>query len=81
MHVGGLSLYEMPDDAGPDFVRELYEEIAAVKDFQPTFRKHPATLFGGITNAAWTYDDDVDLDYHLRRSALPSPGASATCWS
>ena len=74
MHVGGLSLYEMPDDAGPDFVRELYEEIAAVKDFQPTFRKHPATLLGGITNAAWTYDDDVDLDYHLRRSALPSPG-------
>ncbi len=23
---------------------------------------------------AWTFDDDVDLDYHVRRSALPTPG-------
>src|SRR4029078_3230423 len=28
----------------------------------------------GITNVAWSFDDDIDLDYHLRRSALPSPG-------
>ncbi|BBZ02297.1 diacylglycerol O-acyltransferase [Mycolicibacterium chitae] len=74
MHVGGLSLYELPDGAGPDFVRELYEELVTVEDFQPTFRKHPATLLGGVANVGWTYDDDVDLDYHLRRSALPSPG-------
>lgn len=23
---------------------------------------------------AWAYDDDIDIDYHVRRSALPSPG-------
>ena len=23
---------------------------------------------------AWAFDDDVDIDYHLRRSALPRPG-------
>ncbi|CAJ1578790.1 wax ester/triacylglycerol synthase family O-acyltransferase [[Mycobacterium] wendilense] len=74
MHVGGLSLYELPDGAGPDFVRELYEDVVAIEDFQPTFRKHPATLLGGVANVGWAYDDDVDLDYHLRRSALPSPG-------
>lgn len=74
MHVGGLSLYELPEGAGPDFVREIYEELVTVEDFQPTFRKHPATLFGGVANLGWAYDDDVDLDYHLRRSALPSPG-------
>ncbi len=74
MHVGGLALYELPDGAGPEFVRELYEEVVAVDDIQPTFRKHPATLLGGIANIAWTYDNDVDLDYHLRRSALPTPG-------
>ncbi len=38
------------------------------------FRKHPATILGGIANVGWTYDNDVDLDYHLRRSGLPSPG-------
>src|SRR5439155_21638705 len=27
-------------------------------------------------NIAWAYDDekDIDIDYHVRRSALPSPG-------
>lgn len=74
MHVGGLSLYELPEGAGPEFVRELYEQVAAVGDFQPTFRKHPAALLGGITNVAWSYDNDIDIDYHMRRSALPNPG-------
>ena len=73
-HVGGLALYEPPAGAGPDFVRELHESMAAHTEFQPVFRKHPATVLGGIANIGWTYDDDVDLDYHLRRSALPSPG-------
>ncbi|MBU8807806.1 WS/DGAT/MGAT family O-acyltransferase [Mycolicibacterium goodii] len=74
MHVGGLALYDPPKDAGPTFVRELYEEMTAHTDFQPVFRKHPATVLGGIANVGWTVDDEVDLDYHLRRSALPSPG-------
>lgn len=74
MHVGGLQLFEPPADAGPDFVAELYAAITEREDFQPTFRKRPATLFGGITNIGWTFDNDVDVDYHLRRSALPRPG-------
>ena len=74
MHVGGLSLFEPPEGAGEDFVRDLYEDISKRDDFQPTFRKHPARLLGGISSLAWTFDDDVDLDYHLRRSALPRPG-------
>jgi len=74
MHVGGLALYEIPDGAGPEFVRELYEEVVAIDDIQPTFRKHPGTVMGGITNLAWAYDNDVDLEYHSRRSALPTPG-------
>lgn len=74
MHVGSLALYEIPDGADPDFVHQLHADILGNDEFQPTFRKHPATLFGGIANVGWAYDDDVDLDYHLRRSALPTPG-------
>ena len=73
MHVGGLQLFDPPDDAGPNFLRESYEAMLACRDVQPTFRKHPA-FFGGITNLAWSSERDVELDYHLRRSALPSPG-------
>ncbi|CDM79276.1 WS/DGAT/MGAT family O-acyltransferase [Mycobacterium marinum] len=74
MHVGGLSLFEPPEGAGPDFVRNFYEALVANDEFQPTFRKHPATIGGGIARVAWAYDDDLDVDYHVRRSALPSPG-------
>ncbi|OBH16084.1 wax ester/triacylglycerol synthase family O-acyltransferase [Mycobacterium sp. E3247] len=74
MHVGGLQLFEMPEGAGPGFVRDLYDRLVAQQDFQPTFRKHPATFVGGIANLGWSYDDDVDVDYHVRRSAVPSPG-------
>ena len=75
MHVGGLGLYEAPGGmSGSDFLRDLHQDMIAQQDFQPTFRKHPATVFGGIANLAWAFDDDVDLDYHLRRSALPAPG-------
>jgi WS/DGAT/MGAT family acyltransferase len=76
MHVGGLQLFEPPDGAGPEFVREIYDALIANRDFQPTFRKRPAWVVGGLANVAWAYDDpdDIDIDYHLRRSALPSPG-------
>ena len=74
MHVGGLQLYEPPEGAGRGFVRELYDRLVAQQDFQPTFLKRPATFLGGIANLAWSYDKDVDIDYHVRRSALPSPG-------
>ncbi|HEX3286102.1 MAG TPA: wax ester/triacylglycerol synthase family O-acyltransferase [Mycobacterium sp.] len=74
MHVAGLALFEPPEGSGPDFIRELHETIVEKDDFQPTFRKHPGRLMGGISNVAWAFDDEVDIDYHLRRSALPRPG-------
>ncbi len=74
LHVAGLQLFTPPADAGPEFVRETYEAMRAQQDLTPTFRKRPSSALGGITNVAWTYDDDVDLDYHVRRSALPAPG-------
>ena len=73
-HVGGLALYDPPAGAGPEFIRDLYDEVLTHTDVQPTFRKHPATFLGGIANVGWNYEKDVDLEYHLRRSALPSPG-------
>jgi len=74
MHVGGLQLFEPPAGAGREFVHELYDKLIAQQDFQPTFRKRPTTLFGGIANLGWTYDKDVDITYHVRRSGLPAPG-------
>lgn len=74
MHVAGLQLFEPPQGAGPDYIRELYQGALTRDDVSPTFRKHPAELFGGIANLSWAFDKDLDLEYHLRRSALPTPG-------
>ena len=73
MHVGSLQLFRPPDDVGPHFAREAYQAMLECREVQPTFRKHPAFL-GGVTNVLWSFDKHVELDYHLRRSALPEPG-------
>lgn len=75
MHVGGLQLFEPPEGvSGGEFLREMHQKMVEHTEFQPTFRKHPGRMFGGISNLTWAIDDEVDLEYHLRRSALPAPG-------
>jgi WS/DGAT/MGAT family acyltransferase len=74
MHVGGLMLFEPPEGAGLEFVGEMYQAMSASRDFQPVFQKRPATILGGVANVGWSYDKDIDFDYHVRRSALPTPG-------
>jgi diacylglycerol O-acyltransferase / wax synthase len=74
LHVAALQLFTPPEGAGPEFLQDTYEAMRASHEVTAAFRKHPARAFGGITNLAWTFDDDVDLDYHVRRSGLPTPG-------
>lgn len=74
MHVGGLQLFEKPEGAPRDYVRQLYESMSQYHDVAPLFLKRPTR---GITTAgqwAWTQDDNFDLEYHFRHSALPKPG-------
>ncbi len=74
MHVGGLQLFEKPEGAPRDYARQIYEQMSEVDEIAPLFLKRPTR---GITTAGqwvWTQDDDFDLEYHFRHSALPKPG-------
>lgn len=73
LHVGGLQLFETPEGWGPDSVREQYR---AALEFEPAplFRQRPTRTLGGLGPWAWTEDDDLDIEYHVRHSALPRPG-------
>ena len=74
MHVGGLQLFEEPEDAPRDYARMLYETMSQPEEMSPLFLKRPTR---GITTAGqwvWTEDDNFDLEYHFRHSALPKPG-------
>jgi diacylglycerol O-acyltransferase len=74
MHVGSLQLFRPPEGAGPEFLRELYEDLLRQDDIAPLFRKRPHR--SPLTLGQWAWEDDelVDLEHHVRHSALPRPG-------
>lgn len=74
MHVGGLQLLVPPEDAGPDYANELVDTYTRSDHVNREFRKRPAEPVGLLGQTWWTYDDSLDWEYHVRHSAVPSPG-------
>jgi WS/DGAT/MGAT family acyltransferase len=75
MHVGGLLLFRPAPDAPPDFLRRLMDEFRqGTNVFNPWNLKLRAPEFLTSPRQAWIEDEDFDIDYHVRRSALPTPG-------
>ncbi|MEU0539105.1 wax ester/triacylglycerol synthase family O-acyltransferase [Nocardia sp. NPDC005978] len=74
MHLGAIQLYEPPADAPGDFATALFDSMIAEGSVQPMFGKRPGRPLGFFANLTWDRDTRVDLDHHLRRSALPAPG-------
>jgi len=74
MHVGGLQLFEKPEGAGRNYVREMYEEMRDGTDVAPLFLKHPHRSLGTAGQLVWETDEQFDIEHHLRHSALPRPG-------
>ncbi len=74
MHVGGLHLYTKPDDAGPDYVREMLADFMAHDEVAPLFLKRPYRSLATGGQWVWTEDGEFDLEHHVRHAALPQPG-------
>ena len=74
MHIIGVVVVD-PSSAPPgpfhDRVREL---IAARLRLLPPLRRRLVEVPFGLYVPAWINDPDFDLDYHVRRGALPAPG-------
>ena len=71
MHVGGLSIYTPPKDAGPDYAENLYQTWRNHLTAEKPFNQRPVQKLGMWY---WEEDQDFDIDYHLRHLALPKPG-------
>lgn len=74
MHVGALSLFTPPESGDPGFARRMYEDLVNVDEIFPLFRRKPQQLWSSFAPVRWTQDKDIDLEYHVRFSALPRPG-------
>ncbi len=75
MHVGALLQFSPPAGGAADFGRELREELARASKVEPPWNlrlAHPEMLANPLQ--AWVEDPHFDLEYHVRRSALASPG-------
>jgi diacylglycerol O-acyltransferase len=75
MHVGGLFEFTPPDDAPPDYLRRQLERMREQHSIPPPWnlRLVEGPLVGPRV-PLMREDHDIDLDYHVRHSALPHPG-------
>ncbi|HVF74270.1 MAG TPA: wax ester/triacylglycerol synthase family O-acyltransferase [Acidimicrobiales bacterium] len=74
MHVASAAVFDpstVPGGYFFDKVRALVEERLPLL---PPFRRRLVEVPFQIHHPLWVEDPDFDLDYHVRRAALPAPG-------
>ncbi|HET8716221.1 MAG TPA: wax ester/triacylglycerol synthase domain-containing protein, partial [Nocardioidaceae bacterium] len=73
MHNATVEIFE---PAGQGFGYDTLLELVADRiAFVPRYRQRIRTVPGRLAPPVWVDDDDFDLTYHVRRSALPRPGS------
>ncbi len=74
MHVASLQIFTPPAKAKAHFVRDLVTQLKRPVKFEaPWNLRLKSSLLRGVL-PAWEVDNHLDLDYHVRHSALPAPG-------
>ena len=72
MHNATLEIFD-PGDSGFDYdalLAHIDDRIA----FVPRYRQRVRRVPGRLANPVWVDDESFDLNFHVRRSALPRPG-------
>ena len=70
MHIGGVLLFEGP---APDF-QDFADHVRGRLHLVPRYRQKLATPPLETGRPLWVDDPDFNLEYHVRHTALPSPG-------
>jgi len=73
-HVGGLLLFRLPQNAPRDFMRRLMKDFRSHRTFRAPWNRRLRQGVSASLWPSWVEDDDIDLEYHVRHSALPWPG-------
>ncbi|WP_066903479.1 WS/DGAT/MGAT family O-acyltransferase [Mycolicibacterium houstonense] len=75
MYVGSLSILRRPR-SGLSY-ETLLETVEHRLPQIPRYRQKVREVTLGLARPVWVDDRDFDITYHIRRSALPSPGSDA----
>ncbi len=70
-HVGAVQIFQKPPGAPTDYLLELVKAFKAAP-VAPPFNYRPRFPRFGLPE--WEVDEGLDIDYHVRHSALPRPG-------
>ena len=70
MHIGSVGIFEGP----PPAADEVQAAIAAQLPLVPRYRQKVLFVPLALGRPTWVDDPHFNLDYHVRRTALPSPG-------
>jgi WS/DGAT/MGAT family acyltransferase len=70
MHIGGLTVVEGPPPAMAEFLEQIRRRLHLV----PRYRQKLASTALDSGRPVWIDDPNFNLDYHIRHTALPSPG-------
>ena len=73
MHVGGLCVFDGPPPSHGELLQHVESRLAAV----PRYRQRLAFVPLGQGRPVWVDDAQFDLEYHVRRTALPAPGGES----
>jgi len=73
INVGALWLLTPPEGADARDVRDMFADALARHQVAPRWRRRPYRSLTSLRQWCWRTESDVDLDYHVRRSALPKP--------
>jgi diacylglycerol O-acyltransferase / wax synthase len=71
--IGSFSVFAGPAPPFEDFVRVIEERLPLV----PRYRQKLRTAPFGVAAPAWVDDPAFDVRWHIRNTALPSPGGDA----
>ena len=74
MHVGGLITFTLPEDAPPDFLRELISVFRTAKEVAAPWNHRLRKFSWKHLLPVWEEVEELDLEHHVRLSALPKPG-------
>lgn len=75
MHVGGLFEFTLPEKAPADHLQQEFERMREARTIPPPWNlKLVEAPLVGRRAPLMREVRDVDLDYHVRHSALPHPG-------
>lgn len=77
MHVGGLNICEIPAGFRGDFFEAVQAHLKGRLHLASVFQRKLVPMPFELANPVWVHDDDLDLDYHIRRTVLPRPGSRA----